>query len=84
MGVGVGVGWGSYVRLLLRATASWGWRKGVIDCVMVELRIGAGGGGVGWGSYVRLLLLRARATAPWGWGKGAIPGGSESQVTLAF
>ena len=72
--LGVGVGWGSCVRLLLRdrATASWNWGKGVIaiaDCVTVELRIGAGGGG-GWGSFVR-LFLRARATAPWGWGKGA-------------
>ena len=70
------MGWGSSVRLLLRdrATASWGWGKGVIaiaaDCVTVELRIVAGGGGVGRSSYVR-LLLRARATAPWDWEKGA-------------
>ena len=52
----MGVGWGSSVRLLLRdrATASWGWGKGVIaiaaDCVTVELRIGAGRGG--WGGAV--------------------------------
>ena len=55
------MGWGSYVRLLLRDHATAG--KGVIDCVTVELRVGAGG------SYVR-LLLRDRATAPWGWGWG--------------
>ena len=81
------MGWGSYVRLLLRdrATASWGWGKGVIaiaaDCVTVELRIGAGrgwGGAVTFASYCVPVQLR-----PGAGGRGQ-PGGSESQVTLAF
>ena len=72
------MGWGSYVRLLLRdrATASLGWGKGVIaiaaDCVTVELRIWAGGWGGGVGQLRSpLTACPCDCARGWGWG-GAV------------